>query len=57
MLDEFGNENYDDGLWNLSDTNREQVVKNIWHRASNGNRQDLDILLSLGLLDSDKFNK
>jgi hypothetical protein len=55
MLDEFGNENYDDGLWNLSDTNREQVVKNIWHRASNGNRQDLDILLSLGLLSEDSF--
>ena len=55
MLDEFGNENYDDGLWNLSDTNREQVVKNIWHRASKGNRQDLDILLSLGLLSEDSF--
>ncbi len=36
-------------------TNRQVVIKGIWERASRGNRQDLDILLSLGLLDSDKF--
>jgi len=36
-------------------TNRQIVIKGIWERASRGNRQDIDILLSLGLLDSDKF--
>ena len=36
-------------------TNRQIVIKGIWERASRGNRQDIDILLSLGLLNSDKF--
>jgi len=36
-------------------TNRQVVIKGIWERASRGNRQDIDILISLGLLDSDKF--
>ena len=45
---------YDNWSWDKY-TNRQIVIKGIWKRASNGNRQDLDILLSLGLLDSDKF--
>ena len=36
-------------------TNRQMVIKGIWERASKGNRQDLDTLLSLGLLDEDTF--
>jgi len=45
---------YDNWSWDKY-TNRQMVVKGIWKRATSGNRQDLDILLSLGLLDSDKF--
>jgi len=45
---------YDNWGWDKY-TNRQIVIKGIWERASKGNRQDLDILLSLGLLDSDKF--
>ena len=47
---------YDNYSWD-SYTNRQMVVKGIWRRATQGNRQDLDILLSLGLLDSEKFKK
>ena len=54
-LDWWGNlTEYDNWSWDKY-TNRQIVIKGIWKRASNGNRQDLDILLSLGLLDSDKF--
>ena len=47
---------YDNWGWDKY-TNRQIVIKGIWERASKGNRQDLDILLSLGLLDSDKFEQ
>ena len=54
-LDWWGNlSEYDNWGWDKY-TNRQIVIKGIWERASRGNRQDLDILLSLGLLDSDKF--
>tara|TARA_B110000444_G_scaffold140065_1_gene131511 strand:+ start:3680 stop:4411 length:732 start_codon:yes stop_codon:yes gene_type:complete len=56
-LDWWGNlSDWDNYSWEEY-TNREMVIKGIWKRASNGNRQDLDILLSLGLLDSEKFKK
>ena len=55
VLDWWGDlTDYDNWSWD-SYTNRQMVVKGIWRRATKGNRQDLDILLSLGLLDSDKF--
>ena len=54
-LDWWGNlTEYDNWDWDRY-TNRQVVIKGIWERASKGNKQDLDILLSLGLLDSDKF--
>lgn len=54
-LDWWGNlSEYDNWGWDKY-TNRQIVIKGIWERASKGNKQDLDILLSLGLLDSDKF--
>ena len=55
VLDWWGDlTDYDNWSWD-NYTNRQMVVKGIWKRATSGNRQDLDILLSLGLLDSDKF--
>jgi hypothetical protein len=55
MLDEWGNKT-EDTTWNWDElTHREAVIKGIWKRASNGNRQDLDTLLQLGLLDEDTF--
>ena len=55
VLDWWGDlTEYDNWSWD-NYTNRQMVVKGIWKRATSGNRQDLDILLSLGLLDSDKF--
>jgi len=54
-LDWWGNlTETDNWMWDKY-TNRQIVIKGIWERASKGNKQDLDILLSLGLLDSDKF--
>ena len=56
-LDWWGNlSDYDNWGWDKY-TNRQIVIKGIWERASKGNKQDLDILLSLGLLDSDKFER
>jgi hypothetical protein len=56
-LDWWGNlSEYDNWGWDKY-TNRQIVIKSIWERASKGNKQDLDILLSLGLLDSDKFEQ
>ena len=56
-LDWWGNlTETDNWMWDKY-TNRQIVIKGIWERASKGNKQDLDILLSLGLLDSDKFEK
>ena len=56
-LDWWGNlTEYDNWDWDRY-TNRQVVIKGIWERASKGNKQDLDILLSLGLLDSDKFER
>ena len=54
-LDWWGNLTESDNWSWEKYTNRQIVIKGIWERASRGNRQDIDILLSLGLLDSDKF--
>ena len=54
-LDWWGNlTETDNWMWDKY-TNRQIVIKGIWERASKYNKQDLDILLSLGLLNSDKF--
>ena len=55
ILDEWGNKSDDDNWSWGTYTNRQMVIKGIWERASKGNRQDLDTLLSLGLLDEDTF--
>ena len=55
QLDKWGDKvEFDNWGWD-NYTNRQKVIIGIWKRASNGNRQDLDILLQLGLLKEDTF--
>tara|TARA_R100000655_G_scaffold45119_1_gene81968 strand:+ start:3725 stop:4498 length:774 start_codon:yes stop_codon:yes gene_type:complete len=57
VLDKYGDEGeFADLGWDTT-TRRQRVIIGIWDRASKGNSADLDVLLKLGLLDSEKFEK